>query len=187
MCRYLEHFHLSGLKFGSLKVDTCGICDEFSVKIEAAEGETKEELYKKHQEHLQEADCSYQLRKQDQENALQEEVEVKELPMELRSSRGLAVITTDFMANIMLPKLSAGETFYLCHLKLFNYGIHVGSLDQHSMYFWGEREGRTTSNDILSAVHTELNERATGRETLHWWSDNTKESSKMLANCPLLR
>ena len=80
------------------------------------------------------------------------------------------------------------------------YGIYIASLDQHQMYFWvravstrssfsrptftttqDEKEGKKTPNNILSAVHACLQDRATGCEALHWWSDNTTAQLKCWA------
>jgi hypothetical protein len=176
---YLLLFNETGLKIGGLKVDSCGVCDEFKVRIQAAPDEKeKARLAKDHEAHLKIADDSYARRKQDQATALEVDVEEKELPFEYRSVAGTESISSDFMGNICVPKLSAGETYYMRKLKLFNYGVHIGSVDRHSMYFWDEKQGRKTSNDILSAVHACLTDRATGRTNLHWWSDNTKSQVK---------
>ena len=169
-------FNETGLQIGGLKVDSCGVCDGFQLKIQAAE--EKAGLTQEHEAHLKIADDSYAKRKKDQAVALEVDVDEKELPLEYRSVAGTETISSDFMGNICLPKLSAGETYYMRKLRLFNYGVHVGSVDRHSMYFWHEKQGRKTSNDILSAVHACLVDRATGRTNLHWWADNTKAQIK---------
>jgi hypothetical protein len=178
--RYLDHFHATGLRFGKLRLDTCGACDQFVLQAKGAEDdEEKQRIHALHQEHLTMADLAYKMRAQDLNTALDDGgLKPVDLPLPLRSVRGVETICSDYMGNLCVPKLSAGESYYKRKLKLFNYGIHVASLDQHQMYFYDEKEGRKTSNDILSAVHANFTNRATGREACHWWADNTKAQVK---------
>ena len=177
--RYREHFNATGLRFGKLVTDSCATCDRLVCLIKQMDDETeKEELQKEHREHLKEADMSYKMRTHDWEKAMEEETDPEDLPVSLRSIKGVQATCSDFMGNIQIPKLTAGEAFYKRKLKLFCYGIHLASLDQHQMYFWSEHEGKKTNNDILSVIHACLTDRATGHEALRLWNDNTTAQVK---------
>jgi hypothetical protein len=110
----------------------------------ATDDEKKKSLEAEHAKHLKLADVAYKMRvdtyivlllgktrvKQgrqknnichqqayDKQRALEQETDQGSMPLAFRSQRGVETITSDFMGNICIPKLSAGEAFYKRKLR----------------------------------------------------------------------
>jgi hypothetical protein len=149
--RYLNHFHRLGLQIQKLASDTCSACDKAQLRIaESEDGEGKEQLQSAHTAHLELADKSYALRSRDQAKSFERETKAADMPLPFQSVPGVEYLVADFGGNIQLPKLAVGESFYLRKLRLYNYGMYFGSLDQHHFSFWSEAVANKTVQNTHS-------------------------------------
>ena len=65
--KYLQTFNQYDLKFGAYKTDTCNTCDKLKQQL-AADPEN-EDLRRKKDEHLRQADMGYRMQQQDRDNS----------------------------------------------------------------------------------------------------------------------
>ena len=135
-------------------------------------GEGLEEAKVKHQNHLGDAERALRMirkeltRAQRQQPKTDSEEEsdsdatdsdepaLMRLPLKARSQPGTEVITSDFQANLMTPKLTVGEAFYMRKLKTYNYGIYSGTRNKHTMVFWDEKTGHKVNTPTCTVIVT---------------------------------
>jgi hypothetical protein len=125
-----------------------------------------QEAKTKHQQHLSDAERTLRIIRKEVSRAQRQQPQIPDdsdsdlgeeageslvLPLKPRSCVGTEVITTDFQANLMTPKLSVGESFYMRKLKTYNYGIWAATRGKHTMVFWDEKTGHKVNS--CSLVH----------------------------------
>ena len=164
---YRKEFNTYNLKFGKIRTDTCALCDELKIKINA--DPENEELKQQKAEHLRLADMGYKMQNQDDELA-QKDHRVK-------------VLYLDMMSVQQAPKISTSASFYLRKYKVYCEDIFDSSKNMHNMYLWGQLDGRKGSIDVISCLHQSLEQIPDSVKHLILWFDNT---SSQLKNTNLL-
>jgi hypothetical protein len=137
---YNEHFRRFDLAFGTPVVDSCATCDEFPLKIKAAEDEqTADALRVERRAHLREADRGYAMRKHDHDLAKQSRLSDSKwvCPAKAHASwDGLEYVCSDMAGVLCTPKVPTNKAFYLRKLKTYCYGMYSGQAEQNSLIFW---------------------------------------------------
>ncbi|XP_062542476.1 uncharacterized protein LOC134210447 [Armigeres subalbatus] len=135
-------FKTYNLSFRKPKVDTCDTCDKFKVELSAATNETiKNELLKKREDHHRRAKLVYDRKRQDVENA--------------KNDEGVCTVSFDLQKCLPTPHLTTGRAYYSRQLYTYNLTVfvtHHGNNAAHC-YLWDETKGRRGSQEIGSCVY----------------------------------
>ena len=97
-------------------------------------------------------------------------------------------LTFDMQKTLPLPKLSVGETFYLCQcqMRLYNVGVHMvkHTSELPMFHIWTENEAKRGPNVVCSALLASLNVANVGTNSsnpppkLVAWSDSCDGQNK---------
>jgi hypothetical protein len=178
---YNERFRRFDLKFGLPTVDSCALCDELTLNIEAATDEDNAEaLRAQRRAHLVEADRGYAMRKHDQKLAEASRAADPnwECPVtEFCSWDGTEYLCSDMAGVLQTPRVSTNKAFYYRKLNTYCYGLYSGQAGQHTLGFWDETMAKKGANEVISCAHRFFVLRNTGATQVSWWGDNT--SSQM--------
>lgn len=126
--------------FSMPKSNTCKICDECTVKIQALHLEGKFEDVKAIENKLKYP--------QAQVKAIQDLLKTKP---EKKDPRTL-VISFDLQQALPVPKLTCGPAFYCRKICFYNFGLHDCTNSKGHMFLWGEETGHRGSDEMCSAL-----------------------------------
>ena len=79
-----------------------------------------------------------------------------------RSKDCVDVMTFDFQQNLEMPMLCHDDTFYLCQMWMYNFGINDCARGRGYMYLYGETTTRRGSSEVVTCMATFLREHRTG-------------------------
>lgn len=154
------YYHVFNTKFNlHFKIpskDTCRMCDELQMKIQAENAEEKKKELKLEKDlHLARADQAREQLKRDKETA----------------SEQIYVATFDLQKALPFPKLSTSTAYYKRNMYVYNLGIHNFNSNTGFMYVWDETEGGRGSQDIASCIVKHIKERASTYKHIILYSD----------------
>jgi len=95
-----------------------------------------------------------------------------------RSAGRTQAVWGDMQSVNQIPKLPTGAAFYKRSYKVYNEDFYLASSDHHSMYLWGQLEGKKGANDVVSALHTFLETITDECKHLICWFDGTSSQLK---------
>ena len=154
---YRKIFNIDfNLSFGYPRSDTCQVCDELKVAIDAAPSqEHRDELQSTLATHHVSASQGYQSLKDDAQLS--------------KSSSDLDVITFDLQQNLPVPTLTHSAMFYLRQLWVYNFGIHICKDDSAVMCVWNETIAGRGSDEIISCLLQFLSQGRAGLRLARAW------------------
>lgn len=89
------------------------------------------------------------------------------------------VLTFDYQQNAPLPKVPAGDAFYLRQLWMFNFYIYSGKYERATFYMYDETQGKKTPNESVSFLHHYIeNTLDKNVNILYLFSDNCAAQNK---------
>ncbi|KAK3927604.1 Tyrosine-protein phosphatase non-receptor type 14 [Frankliniella fusca] len=136
---YERIFHTLGRSFRKPPTDTCAKCDAWKQKVEhSPDEETKEEIQKEWNVHLDRAQAAYDLK--------------RNYKAEAANDPTLRVLIFDLEQVLETPLLSTGETFYLRQLSTYNLTIYDTSSKLTHCYMWCELDAKRGANEIASCI-----------------------------------
>ena len=148
---FVEEFNLG---FGYPHSDTCQLCDELKIAIEAALSETqRDELCSNLAAHHSKASQGYE--------ALREDTRLS------KSNSDVHVITFDLQQNLPVPTLTHTAMFYLRQLWVYNFGIHACDSGSAVICMWNETIAGRGACEIVSCL-------------LQYFSKQTSNASKLV-------
>jgi hypothetical protein len=156
---YLKEFNKYGLKFQPYRTDTCSTCDKLREQLKV--DPQNENLKAQKASHLREADMGYRMQDQDG-----------------RSVGRTLAIWGDMQSVNQIPKLPTGAAFYKRSYKVYNEDFYLASSGQHSMYMWGQLDGKKGANDVISCLHKFLGTITDQCKHLILWFDGTSSQLK---------
>ena len=165
---YLEYFNTHfNLSFGTPKTDTCGVCDELTVKIRDAKNVAEKSHFQEEKEiHLRQAQQFY--------------AELRTSTEMAKQNGNIACFSFDFEQNFPLPHIPTGEIFYLRQIWLYVFGIHDCGNNTSAMYCWPESLAHKGSNEVVSCLDNYFRSRSLPAEvdTLYLFSDSCSGQNK---------
>jgi hypothetical protein len=157
---YLKEFNKYDLKFRPYRVDTCHTCDNLRQQLGA--DPSREDLKAEKKRHLRDADMAYQMQKQDR----------------LNSDDRTQAVWGDMQSVNQIPKLPTGRAFYKRKYKVYNEDFYLASSGQHSMFLWGQLDGKKGAIDVISCLHAFIETIPDGCKHLICWFDGTSSQLK---------
>ena len=151
-------------------LDTCNNCDMYKIQLKESKSEEEQNKIKQGQEnHLQDAQYRYQLKKQDKQESMNENKK--------------KVLTVDLQKCLATPVLTNADSFYLRKLWTFNYTIYDSSKKQGYCVMWDESKGGRGGIEMASGIlKWALNELPNSDiEELIVWSDNCAAQNRNMA------
>jgi hypothetical protein len=170
-CRVLNGLNL---KFGRKPVDACAFCTKMGLQLAQARAgsSARRALEAEKHAHLQDADAGFRMRAHDQELARRSASANSTVPPGPRAEDGVEYLETDMQAVLGAPSLHVGESYYMRHLRVSNYGVFSGQENTGYMHFWDEVTAKKGPDNCLSVVLHHLWTQGTGASSLCWWADN---------------
>ena len=94
-------------------------------------------------------------------------------------THGVSVFHMDFHKNVMIPKLTAQQTYYLRKIKLYAFGIHSAETNKGTTYAWSECTAKKNQKLLYPAsiIHLHQTE-SNNRKWNIFWADNTRSQNK---------
>lgn len=136
---FLRIFKPLGYKFKPPASDTCGLCDELTIKIKVTVDEEEKNKLKRDKElHLRKAEAAYDLKRQFKEEAKRDNTK--------------SVLIFDLQQCLPTPDIKCGEVYYARQLYTYNLTIHDPVRKITYNYMWNEAEGFRGANEIASCI-----------------------------------
>lgn len=146
------------LRFKVPKKDTCKKCDVYLVKAKHAVGTDREMNEEWHNNHLANADS---LRKHMNDDLARAKIDDE-----------VETLTFDMEKTLNIPKLPTNIVYYLRQLNLYNFGIHVGSIDEAIFNVWVEYEASRGCQEVGSCLRKYIMTIVSPVKKLFLWSDS---------------
>lgn len=94
-------------------------------------------------------------------------------------THGVSVFHMDFHKNVMIPKLTAQQTYYLRKIKLYAFGIHSAETNKGTTYAWSECTAEKNPETLVSCLDLHLRQtESNNRKWNIFWADNTRSQNK---------
>ena len=162
---YLQYFNENfNISFGYPKTDTCSMCDQLEVQLDAASDAIKVSVRQQKEDHLRKAETFY-----------------SNLRTDTRLAKGnvhIATLTFDFQQNLPLPSIPVGEVFFMHQLWLYVFGIHDCGKNDASMYCRPETISRRGSDEVISCLNHFISNLPSEVTTLNLYSDGCGGQNK---------
>ncbi|CAH1959018.1 unnamed protein product [Acanthoscelides obtectus] len=153
------------LSFKEPDNDTCDTCDEFLIKLkDAGSVEERNELQKKYEAHLLDADNRYKYKRKDKEGA--------------RAQPGIKMITVDLQKCLATPLLKNCQSFYSLKLWTFNYTIYDATDKSADCFVWDESVAGRGGNEMASCMMRYILDLPNSIERIIIWSDNCPSQNR---------
>lgn len=150
------------------KSDTCKMCDETNIKIQAAiqnnDDKEAEQLTIILNEHKDSAAAMQDLLKSETEYSIQH-------------MHTKLVISFDLQQVLPIPKLTSGPAFYCSKVGLYNLGIHDCTTGRGHMFVWTENVAKRGADEVASVLLKYLNTK-TDVDDLVVFTDNCPGQNK---------
>lgn len=152
------------ISFGLPRSDTCSICDQLMLQINAAKDlQIKQKLITEKTLHLAKADKFYEIKRN----------------YKLRAKQGeLTCLSFDYMQNLPLPHLRTGDVFFASQLWYYVFGVHDLGTSEATMFVYDETVGRKGQNDVTSLLLNYLNIQGVQKDTSVLFSDGCPGQNK---------
>lgn len=160
--------HEFNLSFTAPRTDTCKICDELKVKIDAADTPHIKQQYEEKKElHLAKAQAAFDALKSDTKKC-------KENP-------AYATLCFDLQQALPTPLLRTSVIFYLRQLWTYNLGVHNMSDDRAYMYLWSENVAGRGADEIISCLMKQVEKIPDTVKNVIFYSDSCAGQNKNFA------
>lgn len=145
------------LHFKTPSKDTCRLCDDLNMKIQAEDDANKKQGIKVQKElHLRKAELARTCLNADKEKV----------------SDDIYTCTFDLQKALPFPKISTSVAYYKRNLYVYNLGVHSFNSGEASMYMWDETEGGRGSQDISAVVVKHIKKHAANHKHIILYSDS---------------
>ena len=162
---YIQYFNENfNISFGYLRTDTCSMCEQLEVQLDAASDAIKVSVRQQKEDHLRKAETFYSSFRTDTRLA--------------KGNMHIATLTFDFQQNLPLPSIPVGEVFYMHQLWLYVFGIHDCGKNDASMYCWPETISRRGSDEVISCLIHFISNFPSEVTTLNLYSDGCGGQNK---------
>lgn len=135
--RYLKaNFNIS---FGHPRSDTCQVCDKIDTQLKGKRSLPDDEIKKIETEqkiHHSKAKAFFD--------------DLKEKAEEAQNNQEIETLCFDHQQNAPLPKVPAGDAFYLRQLWMFNFCVHSSKHNKSYFYMYDEVTAKKTPNETIS-------------------------------------
>jgi len=122
------------------KSDTCHVCDEAAVKLDAQpEASIRLEIEDMRAAHQRRAECARD--------------SLRAATTEAKVDSTLLAISFDVQQTQPIPYLSTNKSYYTRHLSLYNFGINILRDNTGIMCTWHEAQGKRGSLEICSSLY----------------------------------
>ena len=140
------------------RTDTCKVCDEMKVKVDAeSDPTTKQRLKGEWDLHKRRAERAYQQLKEDTALA--------------KSSSDVDTITFDLEQSLPTPVLTTNIVFYKRQLWTYNLGIHDCKTSKAYMHMWHKATASRGSQEVASCLHRHFKSNRSTAKQLIAFSD----------------
>ena len=159
---FCEEFNIG---FKLPQIDTCKVCDQLQIQINAASDSQKPELESRLAEHKKKAESAFTLLHQFSKHS-------SENPNDVH------VICFDLQQALPTPKLSTGPAFYKRKLWTYNLCVHNSGSNKATMFVWPETIAGRGANEIASCLLHYFNNTTIEAKILVVFSDNCSGQNK---------
>ena len=158
-----ENFNIT---FGYPRSDTCGMCDQLEVQLDAASAPLQVGIRKQKEDHLRRAEAFY--------GSLRSNTVLS------KQNSHISTITFDFQQNLPLPSVPVGDVFYMQQLWIYVFGVHNCGTNEVRMYCWPETIAHRGSDEVISCLLHYLHSLPGEVTTLNLFSDGCPGQNKNL-------
>lgn len=172
---YRDEFRKTGLKFQSVRSDTCKRCDELYIRLMDCNNQDEtNEVIRETENHHVTAESAYKNMANDFQRA--------------RNEENFVCLAVDLQQILFSPTLRHSDVFYKRQFGSYNLCIYDARTDDGTMLFWTEIDGGRGADEIISCIQKYVLQnfnllQNNEERTLVVWSDRCKGQNN---NFPML-